>query len=76
MHHGKYFRYPMKNPIETERLSLICCDKQVLQALVEDDSVIGELLQVQVPVEWTEFGAPAFKYSLEKISADAEEEAG
>ena len=64
----------MKHKIETDRLSLICCDKKILKALVEEDPAIAELLQVQVPVKWTEFGAPAFKYSLEKISADAEEE--
>src|SRR5436189_6247905 len=63
----------MKNRIETERLSLICCDTKILKALAEEDPAIAELLQVQVTVKWTEFGAPAFKYSLEKISGDAEE---
>src|SRR6185295_9923390 len=64
----------MKNRIETERLSLVCCDKEILQALVDEDSAIAELLQVNVPAKWTEFGAPAFKYALERISADDEEE--
>lgn len=64
----------MKHRIETERLSLLCCDKEILQALVDEDSAIAKLLQINVPAKWTEFGAPAFKYALEKISADAEEE--
>ena len=51
--------------IETKRLTLIGCDKQILEAAIEGNGQLGKLLLVTVPDNWTEFGIGAFQYSLE-----------
>lgn len=53
--------------IETSRLVLICCNKEILEALFKGDAVLAELLNINIPTKWTEFGEPAFKYTYDKI---------
>ena len=53
--------------IETNRLSLICCNKEILEALFKGDNTLAALLQINIPVKWTEFGEPAFKYTYDNI---------
>jgi len=53
--------------IETQRLKLICCDREILEALFRGNDSLAGHLQVNVPQKWTEFGAPAFKFTYDKI---------
>lgn len=53
--------------IETTRLKLICCTKEILEALFKGDKALAELLQINIPVKWTEFGEPAFRFTYDNI---------
>jgi RimJ/RimL family protein N-acetyltransferase len=53
--------------IETERMQLICCDKEILEVVLKGDKAISKHLDLTVPVKWTEFGDRAFKYTYKKI---------
>lgn len=53
--------------IEAPRLQLICCNKEILEALFKGDEVLAGLLQINIPVKWTEFGEPAFRFTYKKI---------
>ncbi len=53
--------------IETHRLRLICCTKEILEALFKGDEALAELLQINIPVKWTEFGEPAFRVTYNNI---------
>ena len=53
--------------IETNRLSLICCNQEILEALFKGDEALASLLNINIPVRWTEFGEPAFKYTYDKL---------
>jgi ribosomal-protein-alanine N-acetyltransferase len=53
--------------IETPRLHLICCSKEILEALFKGDESLARMLQVNIPVKWTEFGEAAFKYTYDQI---------
>jgi RimJ/RimL family protein N-acetyltransferase len=55
--------------IETSRLQLICCNKEILEALFRGDEALAHLLQINIPVKWTEFGEPAFRFTYEKAVA-------
>lgn len=63
----------MTNIIETERLKLICADEAMLHAVNEGGDAIGKLLNVNVPVPWTENDDKPFRYSLEKISSSPDD---
>lgn len=63
----------MKKTIETENLYLIACDMEILQAAVEGNEQLENLLGVNVPDNWTEFGKGALMYSLDKLSVDKDE---
>ncbi len=65
----------MKKTIETENLFLIACDKEILQAAVEGNEQLENLIGVTVLDNWTEFGKGALMYSLDKIS-EVKDEAG
>jgi [ribosomal protein S5]-alanine N-acetyltransferase len=53
--------------IETPRLHLICCNREILEAIFEGEKYLAELLQINIPTKWTDFGEPAFRYTYEKI---------
>ncbi|OWY22936.1 N-acetyltransferase [Sphingobacteriales bacterium UPWRP_1] len=53
--------------IETERLVLYPCTQQMAEAAIQGNKALAKLLQVNVPQVWTEFGAPAFTFTLEKM---------
>ena len=53
--------------IETPRLQLICCNKEILEAIFTGDESLAALLQINIPIKWTEFGEPAFRYTYEKV---------
>jgi RimJ/RimL family protein N-acetyltransferase len=58
--------------IETSRLTLICCNKEILEALFKGEETLAAFLQINIPTKWTEFGEPAFRFTYDKITvADA-----
>ncbi|MBL7741866.1 MAG: GNAT family N-acetyltransferase [Chitinophagaceae bacterium] len=54
--------------IETHRLRLICCTKEILEALFKGDEALAELLEISIPVKWTEFGEPVFRFTYNNIT--------
>jgi RimJ/RimL family protein N-acetyltransferase len=60
-----YFR------IETPRLELICCNKDILEAFFKGDEALAGLLQINIQGKWTEFGAPAFEFTYKNILESA-----
>lgn len=53
--------------IETERLFLLACTSQMAEAAIQGNKAIADLLKVNVPDVWTEFGAPAFTHTLKQL---------
>jgi len=53
--------------IETRRLNLVCCTRQLLDKLFEGDEALANYLQVKVPMGWTEFGEPAFRWTYDQL---------
>jgi len=53
------------------RIKLINCDQKILELILDGNDAIRKALNIHVPDKWTEFGDVIFKYSLEKIVADA-----
>lgn len=53
--------------IETPRLQLICCNQEILEAIFTGDKSLAALLQINIPIKWTEFGETSFKYTYEKV---------
>lgn len=60
--------------IETERLKLLRCDRQILQTAISGNESLSKLLKVDVPEQWTEFGERALMYSLAKLSSSPKED--
>jgi RimJ/RimL family protein N-acetyltransferase len=57
------------NPtIETPRLILVCCTKELLEALFQGEDSLSRYLDITIPQHWTEFGEPAFKWIYEQIT--------
>lgn len=63
--------YP--NSIETTRLSLIPCNKEILEALFKGHKELAKVLQVNIPDEWTEFGEPMFRFTYDRITTAPDE---
>jgi [ribosomal protein S5]-alanine N-acetyltransferase len=55
--------------IETPRLQLVCCNKEILETMFSGEAQLPELLQINIPKKWTEFGEAAFRYTYDKLSA-------
>lgn len=53
--------------IETPRLLLICCTKEILDALFAGNEALSKHLGVNVPDKWTEFGEPAYKWTYDAL---------
>jgi RimJ/RimL family protein N-acetyltransferase len=58
--------------IETSRLELICCNREILDALFRGDTELASHLHITIPTKWTEFGEPAFKFTYDKIMSGAD----
>lgn len=56
-----------RNVIETSRLTLICCDKQIMETLFEGDEQIAKLLQIHISGKWSEFGEAPLRWIYNKI---------
>lgn len=53
--------------IETENLTLIPCNPEILNDAISGNEQLAEKLGVTVPDNWTEFGIEALQYSLDKL---------
>jgi RimJ/RimL family protein N-acetyltransferase len=54
--------------IETPRLTLICCTKELLEALFAGEESLAKSLGVNLAPEWTENGEPAFRWTYDKLT--------
>ncbi len=59
--------------IETQRLRLIACTKEIAEAVLAGDDAIKALLNVNIATKWTEFGEPAFRFALARLSEQPDE---
>lgn len=53
--------------IETERLKLMACTVEILNAAIESNTKLSQLLNINVPEQWTEFGIQPLQFSLQSI---------
>ena len=54
----------------SKNLKLVSCDAGILQAAISGNEMLAELLGVEVPEHWTEFGPMAFQYALDMLPVD------
>jgi [ribosomal protein S5]-alanine N-acetyltransferase len=58
--------------IETPRLWLVNCDRELLRQLFQGDEALAAYLDVHVPEKWTEFGEPAFRWTDNALAKQPE----
>lgn len=63
----------MRNEIDTERMRLINCDEEIIRAILESDSAVAKLLNINVATSWTENDGRFFQSVLEKITSSPDE---
>jgi len=54
--------------IETPRLALVCCTKEIIEALLQGDTAVANILGVQVLPNWTMNGEREFRWVLDHLS--------
>ena len=59
--------------IETTRLTLTPCTKEILAALFEGHKALAAVLQVNIPDAWTEFGEPMFRFTYNRLTEAPDE---
>jgi RimJ/RimL family protein N-acetyltransferase len=59
--------------IETEKLKLISCDTEILNAAIQGNEILAKKLNANVQDNWTEFGVGALQYSLDRLSESEDE---
>jgi len=64
----------MSTVIDTNRLRLVSCSREMLEAVIAGDDAIGKLLRVNAATPWTMNEESVFRFSMEKISAHPDEE--
>lgn len=62
----------MRFYIETERTHLLACDTEIMEALLNGNAAIRNLLNLNVPDHWTEFGEREFGYVKERLKESDE----
>lgn len=62
-----------KHLLETERLQLVGCNVEILEALFKGDVALADYLNINIPAKWTEFGEHAFRWTHEKITTSTHE---
>lgn len=63
----------MDKELSTDHLRIINCDLQAIQMVLEGNEVLSMYFAIQVPAGWTEFGAPIFEYTLERLKSNPED---
>jgi ribosomal-protein-alanine N-acetyltransferase len=53
--------------IQTLRLELIACDRDLLRVLISDKVIFEKLLDIKIPEKFTEYGLSPLRYSMEKL---------
>lgn len=59
--------------MKSNRISLINCDKKLLEILLKGDEYLSEELEVNIPSQWSQFGKEIFEYTLGKIKEKSTE---
>lgn len=59
--------------LETKRLKIIQCDKEILEEAVKSNANIATKLNVKVAENWTEFGKEALEYVISKLEDNTSE---
>lgn len=54
--------------IETKRLLIIPCDREVLKAAISGNETLASKIKANVHENWTEFGIGALQYSLDRLT--------
>ena len=53
--------------IDTPRLTLVCCTKEILEELFKGNKALGRYLNINVESKWSEFGEPAFRWTYDRL---------
>lgn len=56
--------------MQSARLDFINVTMEIVEAIVQGDTALSQLLQVTVPSPWTEFGIDPFRYTAKQIYDD------
>lgn len=59
--------------LETENLKFIPCDIEILNAAIQGNEMLAKKLNANVQDNWTEFGAGALQYALDRLTESEEE---
>jgi [ribosomal protein S5]-alanine N-acetyltransferase len=59
----------MSKKIESNNFVLIACNQKILEAAIKGNIELAEEIKVNIDNDWTQFGARAFGFSLEKIKS-------
>jgi RimJ/RimL family protein N-acetyltransferase len=59
--------------IETPQLRLVLATGPILEAVLRGNRSLGKLLNAKVPLLWTEYGDPIFRFSLDRVKEKPEE---
>ena len=59
--------------IKTQRLNIIPCTKEILEASISGDDLLGKHLNINIQDNWTEFGVGALQYSLDRLNENNSE---
>ena len=62
-----------RHDIETSQLRIVLATPPVLEAVLRGNRSLGALLDANIPLLWTEFGDPIFRFSLERVTEHPEE---
>ena len=60
--------------IETKNLRLLPCNPEILYAAIAGNDTLSQALNIRVQHNWTEFGAVALQYALDKLSQYPDEQ--
>ncbi|MBK6545110.1 MAG: GNAT family N-acetyltransferase [Saprospiraceae bacterium] len=58
--------------IKTKRLTLIPCNKEILEAMLIGNEAVAKLLNIEAPELWTEFGDGPIQWALTKTEDESE----
>ena len=56
--------------LTTKTLIIIPCNAEISQAGIRGNEGLAEVLSVELPDHWTEFGSMAFQYALDMLQVD------
>lgn len=67
------FETTMDTELSTDQLRIINCDLPLIKMVLTGNEPLALYLGVDVPPDWTEFGAPIFEYTLAHLQTNPQD---